>query len=186
MIDEWKTVESTYLHRDRWLTLRADVCETHDGHVITPYYVLEFKPWVNVVAFDSQNRILLNRQYRHGAGIVSIEIPCGEVEEKDASAEIAVRRELLEETGYTAESVFEAGELCPNPARQNNRVYTFVATGVSYRQSAVDDVTERVDTFFATIEEVFALIEQNAFPQALHVAALLLAFKARGMLNILR
>lgn len=184
LITAWELLKSTYLLRDRWITLRADVCKTHDGHVIEPYYVIESKPWVNVIAFDSQNRILLNRQYRHGAEIISVEIPCGEVEQSDVSPEAAVRRELLEETGYTAEAVFEAGRLYPNPARQSNRVHTFVATGVTKTQSAVDEVTERIDSFFSPVDKVLALVEQNAFPQALHVAALFLALKARGMISV--
>ena len=184
LITGWELLKSTYLLRDRWITLRADVCRTHDGHMIEPYYVIESKPWVNVVAFDSQNRILLNRQYRHGAEIIAVEIPCGEVEQSDVSPEAAVRRELLEETGYTAEAVFEAGMLYPNPARQSNRVHTFVATGVTKTQTAVDEVTERIDSFFSPVDEVLALVEQNAFPQALHVAALFLALKARGMLSV--
>ena len=76
----WKVLESSYLVSDRWMRLRADRCETPEGVIVEPYYVQEPMDWVHVVAFDDAGRILINRQYRHGLGTISIELPCGAVE----------------------------------------------------------------------------------------------------------
>ena len=64
-MEPWKTMKSKYLLRDRWLTLRADTCETPDGVTVDPYYVLEYPDWVHIVALDSDGRVLITRQYRH-------------------------------------------------------------------------------------------------------------------------
>jgi 8-oxo-dGDP phosphatase len=100
----WKTLSSRYIVRDRWMTLRADRCETGAGVVLDPYYVQEPEDWVQVVAFDSQDRVLLIRRYRHGAGLISTELPCGVVERGETPA-LAAARELLEETGCAAETL---------------------------------------------------------------------------------
>jgi 8-oxo-dGTP pyrophosphatase MutT (NUDIX family) len=97
-IKRWKTLDSRYLIRDRWMTLRADRCETAAGVVLDPYYVQEPEDWVQIVAFDVQDRILLTRQYRHGAGVISLELPCGTVELGETAAQAAAR-ELLERRG---------------------------------------------------------------------------------------
>ncbi len=52
---------------------------------------------------DSQGepRVLLERQYRHAAGRYLLELPAGRIDEGEAELK-AAKRELLEETGYTA------------------------------------------------------------------------------------
>ncbi|MCP4753522.1 MAG: hypothetical protein GY866_21745, partial [Proteobacteria bacterium] len=41
VLDPWKTLKSRYIVDDEWLTLRADRCETAEGVIIDPFYVLE-------------------------------------------------------------------------------------------------------------------------------------------------
>ena len=57
-----------------------------------------------VLAVDdhpSEPRVLLERQYRHAAGQMMWELPAGRID--DGERELAAaKRELLEETGYTA------------------------------------------------------------------------------------
>lgn len=175
----WKVSASRYLIRDRWLTLRADRCETARGVVLDPYYVLEPRDWVQVVAFDADDRILINRQYRHGLGAISTELPCGTVEPGETPID-AMRRELLEETGCVTESLELLNVFSPNPSLYTNRVHFFVATGTKRIQAQALDPAEDIEFQFLSGAEIFALIDQGRFPQALHVACLLLALRARG------
>lgn len=87
-----------YVLRDRWISVHADDCVTAEGVEISPYYVLEYPDWVNVVALDEYDHVLLIRQYRHGLGRISLELPCGGAEPGESTLD-AARRELLEETG---------------------------------------------------------------------------------------
>src|SRR5580692_9212866 len=98
----WKTLSSTYLHKGPWATLRSDRCLMPDGRIVEDYYVLEYPNWVNAVAITNDDKILMVHQYRHAAGIVSLEIPGGVIEDGETPQD-ALRRELLEETGYLFE-----------------------------------------------------------------------------------
>jgi len=98
-VKPWKILKSTYLIKDRWRTVRADRCETENGVLVDPFYVLEKQDWVHVVAFDSEDRVLIIRQYRHGVEQICAEIPCGVLEDSDRSPLEGIKRELLEETG---------------------------------------------------------------------------------------
>lgn len=179
-ISPWKTIGSRYLIRDPWMTLRADHCETASGIAVDPYYVQEPPDWVQIIAFDAQDRILLIRQYRHGAGAISIELPCGKIEPGEAPAD-AARRELLEETGCAAEALWPLPALSPNPAHYSNRVHAFVALHTQPVQEQNLDPTEDIEFEFVAIPDVLALIDGGAFLQALHVACLFLALRRRQL-----
>jgi len=61
---------------------------------------------VVVLAVDdqpSQPRVLLEKQYRHAAGQFLYELPAGRIDEGENELR-AAKRELLEETGYSARS----------------------------------------------------------------------------------
>jgi ADP-ribose pyrophosphatase len=59
---------------------------------------------VAVVALTDDGRVVLVRQFRPGPGKELLELPGGLVEPEE-SVEAAALRELLEETGYRADSV---------------------------------------------------------------------------------
>ena len=99
----WKLLSSHYIHKGPWATLRVDECEMPDGRIVDDYYVLEYPTWVNAIAITEDNKVLMVRQYRHAAGIISLEIPGGVVDPNE-KPEHAIKRELLEETGYEFES----------------------------------------------------------------------------------
>ena len=58
---DWHIVDSTYIVKDRWLSLRADVCRLPSGRTIAPYYVFEYPSWVNVVALTEDAQVVLVR-----------------------------------------------------------------------------------------------------------------------------
>jgi 8-oxo-dGTP pyrophosphatase MutT (NUDIX family) len=177
----WKKLASRYIVRDRWMTLRADRCETANGVVLDPYYVQEVQDWAQVAAFDASDRLLVVRQYRHGAGQVFTELPCGGIEPGEPPIE-AASRELLEETGCVADSLELLPVMAPNPARYNNRIFTFIASNARQVQQQQLDATEDIEFEFLPLSAVLSLIDSGSFVQALHVSGLFLALRKRGML----
>lgn len=178
----WTVTASEYLIQDKWLTVRADRCRTVRGVTVDPYYVLEYPDWVQVVAFDADNRILVTQQYRHAAGSLCLELPCGVVEAADETPLAAAQREMLEETGYASDHFERVGSFSPNPATHTNTLHCFVARHVYRSQEASQDDTEDVSSRFMSIESVMEAIEAGRFAQALHIAALLLSLKHIGAL----
>ena len=59
---------------------------------------------VCVVALDDANNIILERQFRYPFGRVIDEIPAGKLDSIDEDPLDAAKRELKEETGYTADT----------------------------------------------------------------------------------
>ncbi|HTR29808.1 MAG TPA: NUDIX hydrolase [Puia sp.] len=180
----WKTLSSRYLFTDNWLTLRADTCETPDGKIVSPYYVYEFPDWVMAVAVTTDGKFILERQYRHALGITSIELPGGCVDKTDTSLEAALRRELLEETGYAFEKVEPIAKVCANPATNSNWAHLYLATGGKLEQPQDLDPNEEIEVRLYTFEELRELLRDNGVAQSMHMAAFFYAFQRLGYINL--
>src|SRR2546428_4113010 len=140
---QWKKLSSNYIIKDSWATLRADTCQTPQGKIVTPYYVLEYSNWANTVAITEENKVLIVHQYRHGAGKVMLEIPGGVIDEGEQAME-TIRRELLEETGYEFNNIEQTAVIYPNPSTSNNITYCFLAQGGKTVQAQQLDHSEEI------------------------------------------
>jgi ADP-ribose pyrophosphatase len=77
MVKPWRVLAKTTTYDDPWLKVRSETCIRADGHLISPYHVLEYPDWVNVVALTPSFEIVLVRQYRHAVSEILLELPCG-------------------------------------------------------------------------------------------------------------
>jgi len=179
-MEKWKLLSSEYICKEPWATLRRDTCELPDGRINDHYYVLEYPDWVNMVGITAQNELLVIKQYRHGAGILSLEIPAGTMEPGENPQEAAVR-EMLEETGYQFEKIEEIATLYANPATSGNVTYTYLMTGGQKVQEQELDEHEEIDVFLIPLKEAKAMLLENKFSQALHSSALFYAFNKLGL-----
>ena len=170
-IKEWKVLESEYLVRRPWLTARRDRLELPDGRIIPEYYVLEYPDWVNVIAITKDGQFVMERQYRHAARKISLELPCGVMDEGETPLE-AAQRELLEETGFGGGQWKKLMELSPNPSAMSNTTHCFLAIGVEKIAEQHLDETEELSVLFMTKEEVKRMLNENQICQALMVAPL--------------
>lgn len=178
---EWKTLSSTYIHKGPWATLRTDKCEMPDGRIVEDYYVLEYPNWVNAVAITADNKVLMVRQYRHAADIVSLEIPGGVID-GDEIPEAAMRRELLEETGYQFDDIELISTVYANPSTANNKTFCYLAKGgVKVQEQHLDELEHLVVEEY-TIAEVKQLLADNKIAQALHCTGLFYALIKLGEL----
>lgn len=178
-----QTLSSKYLFNDLWFKVRKDAYKTPQGKIVDPYYVYEFPEWVTAVPVTEDGKIILVRQYRHALGDVCIETPGGCVDDTDANYEEAIKRELLEETGYTFSSYKYLGKISANPSTNNNLMHMFLATGGKKISQQSLDANEEIDVELFTIDEVKQLLRENKIMQAMHVACFLYAFEQLGELK---
>jgi ADP-ribose pyrophosphatase YjhB (NUDIX family) len=178
MAKHWQTLSSERIIQDRWVDLRADRCLTESGTEIAPFYVLTYEDWVHVVALTDEDEVILVEQYRHGAGIVTLELPGGVIDSTDTDPAAAAQRELLEETGFAGETWQPISVLYPNPANQTNRVHSYLATGCRrVAAPALEDGEDGLSVRCIKLTDVVSGLQSGLLGQAMHVASLLLALR---------
>ncbi|HWL03629.1 MAG TPA: NUDIX hydrolase [Xanthobacteraceae bacterium] len=183
-LQAWRVKDTRHVFRDRWVSLRADSCVTAEGAQIDPYYILELADWVQVVAVTAQAQVVMIRQYRHGLKGISLEVPSGVVDVRDADPLAAAARELLEETGYAADSFELVGRLSPVVARLDNTISVVLARNARQVQPPAVDATEVVSLHLMSCEEAVQAALAGGMVEASQIAALLMALRHGGLIDI--
>lgn len=180
-MEKWKVLDSSYILQRPWATIRVDKLKMPNGQVKEEYYVLEYPNWVNMVGITRENKLVMVRQYRHGAAEILLELPAGVIEPGELPEE-AAKRELLEETGYSFDSIEYICELYPNPATSANITYTYLLKGGHKTQEQALDPSEDIDVEVLEIDQVKQMLFDNKIGQSLHSSALFYTFKKLGVL----
>jgi len=157
-------------HRSRQLSSGQE----HD------FFVIETADWVNVVPLTADQRVVMVRQYRHGIGDLTLEVPAGIIDPTDASPEVAARRELREETGYTCRTLRPLGVVHPNPAIMSNRCHVFAAHDVEWEGPPQWDHTEELEVETVPLAAIPELIAAGGVTNALTIVAFQLLAVSRS------
>jgi ADP-ribose pyrophosphatase len=170
----WITSLSFLKLETPWFQIRADHCIDGKGREIAPYYVMETADWVHVVAVDADGCLLVVRQWRQGSGSFVDELPGGVRDHGEEPLETA-RRELREETGYVSDNWIQVAWVHPDPARLNNRVWTFLARDIRLEHQPELDDTEDLEVRLEPLDAIPELINSGRFLQSTQIASYFLA-----------
>lgn len=170
-MEPWRILKSHYTYQDKWLTVRSDTCLREDGRIIDPYHIIEAYEYVSITALTDEGNVVLIREYRHGAGQVTIGLPGGQAEPGETNIEDVARRELLEETGYACDRLIRVGRCYANWATQNNQLSIYLGFGAKRVADQNLDPTEDIEVFEKPYSE-FADYENNGAQVSHHAANL--------------
>lgn len=110
---------------------------------------------VAILAFDSQDRVLLEKQWRSALDAILIEIPAGKL---DAGEEpfLAAKRELKEETGCSASSWEPLQSFHTSAGFCDERLTIFRASGLTHGATNLDE-GEFVESYFMPFDRLLGL-----------------------------
>ena len=112
----------------RAIDFRVDTVRLPNGKLATREF-MDHPGAVGVVPFADKDTVVMVRQYRHPIGEVTLELPAGKLD-KGESALTCVKRELREETGYTARKIKPLIDYWPTSAFANEILHLYVAEGL--------------------------------------------------------
>lgn len=156
------------------LTVKCDQVRLPNGNASQREYVMHPGAVVIVPILPNGN-VLLEKQFRYPLHQVFIELPAGKI---DANEEILMtgQRELLEETGYSANDWVKLGHQHPCIGYSNEVIHIFLARDLTAGQHQRDE-DECLEVFEASFADCLAMIQNSEITDGKTMVALFLAEK---------
>lgn len=176
MIEQWETLSSRTVADCRIFTVDMIRRKRPSQQVEGEFALLRSRDWVNIIPITERDTVVMIRQFRHGTGGITLEVPGGIVEPGEEPV-LAAMRECTEETGFSGEGVAELlGINEPNPAFQDNRCFSYVWRGC--KRVAVQSLDEHEDIEVVEIPlgDVRSLVRNGTIRHSLVLTALFFYF----------
>ncbi|MFS2024306.1 NUDIX domain-containing protein [Massilia sp. CT11-137] len=151
-------VDGAIAYDGNFLKVSRDRVKLPDGKITQREYIRHPGAVVILALFDD-GRVLLERQFRYPNDQVFIEFPAGKIDPGEASLACA-KRELEEETGYTATDWHFVCTIHNAIAYSDEHLDLFLARGLTAGDAKLDD-GEFLETFTATIPEMLEMVQRG-------------------------
>ncbi len=161
-------IETRELYRGKVVHLQLTTVSLPNGRRKTREILVH--PGAAAIVPVMGDRIVLIEQYRAAVGRKTLEIPAGTLEVGE-SPEDCARRELLEETGFQAETWSHVTAYYPSPGYTTEVIHIFRASGVE----TVDEVDPEFPLHIMTVNEVRERIRTGEIMDSKTIIGVLLA-----------
>jgi ADP-ribose pyrophosphatase len=169
MSESPSVVSTREVYKGRVFSVRIDT--VREGGKDRKLDIVEHPGSFAIAALPSPARLLLVKQYRHAAGTALWEIPAGTAE-PDESCEEGARRELREETGFSADSFDLLCSVYPTPGYCTERVHVYAARKLRPGEQHLDD-DEDIEVREVSFEEAWSMQASGEIVDMKTVLALL-------------
>ena len=156
--------------RGRAVNFDVDTVRLPNGKLATREYI-SHPGAVGVVPFLDKDTVVLVRQYRHPVGEVTLELPAGKIDPRE-SVLTCIKRELAEETGFTAAKFTPLIKYWPTPAFADEVLHLFVATGLKPGKVNADE-DEFIETVILPFKKAVAMVRSGKIRDSKTVVGLL-------------
>jgi ADP-ribose diphosphatase len=163
-------LKSEVLYQGKVFRLQRDTV-IEPGNVQADRDIIVHPGSVVVMPIFKDGRVLLIRQYRHTVGEFLWELVAGRKEPNETPV-AAARRELLEETGYTAKRLRKLMRIVPTPGFVKEWMWIFAAEGLT-GGAAQPEEDERITPRIFTMKQAEKMIERGTLRDAKSICAIL-------------
>jgi ADP-ribose diphosphatase len=169
-------VSSEVVYAGSFLEVRRDVVRLPDGAQAVRDYI-RHPGAVAIVALTDEGAVILERQHRYALRRDFVEIPAGKMEAGEEHLDTA-KRELLEETGYSAAQWERLGLIHNAIGYSDEGIELWLATGLQKREAKLDE-GEFLDVFTLPFEEALAMAADGSISDVKTIIGLFWAGQKR-------
>lgn len=161
------------------LDVKVDEIRQPDGNIGTRELIRHIGA-VCIVPVTDDNKVIMENQYRYPIAQLIQEIPAGKLDAADEDRLEAAKRELREETGYTADEWIDMGLYYPAPAYSDEKITMYLAKGLHKGETDLDD-DEFIEVTEIPITELIDDIVSGKITDGKTQVAILKAAKILGI-----
>ena len=166
-----QVISTKYIFKGKILGLRIDTVLVQ-GKIQTSREIISHNDAVVVVPIDTDNNVILVRQYRHAVQQILLEAPAGIIEEGETPEDCAIR-ELQEEIGFLPGQLRPLFGFWPSPGFCTEFIYSYIAKDLVPSKLEAD-VDENIEVHKIPLHRVQNLIRAGEIQDSKTIAALLM------------
>lgn len=168
MTNEANLIETQLSSRDifegKILHVKLDTVQLPNGAEATRE-IIRHVGAVCVLPLTEDGQVVVERQFRYPMNEVITEIPAGKLDSADEDPFEAIKRELKEETGATADKWTCLGPFYPAAAYSDERIWMYLAEGLHFGQQDLDK-DEFLDVTLVPLETLVEQVMAGQIPDA--------------------
>ncbi len=169
MTFEEKTIKSERIYEGAIINLRRDEVTVQNG--TSKREIIEHNGGAVLAAITEAGKLVMVRQYRKAAGRVMLEVPAGKIDPGEAP-EAAAKRELKEETGYTAGKIEFLMQFYPSVGYSEEILYLYLCTELAAGETHFDE-NEAIDIEEYEVNKLYKMAMDGDLQDAKTIIAIL-------------
>ncbi|HKM28243.1 MAG TPA: NUDIX hydrolase [Anaerovoracaceae bacterium] len=170
MTFEEKTISSEMIYEGHILNLRKDKVTVINGTSVRE--VIEHNGGAVLAAVTEDGKMIMVEQFRKPLERVVLEVPAGKIDPGEEPLETA-KRELKEETGYTADNVEFLTRIYPSVGYSEEALYLYLCTGLTPGETDFDD-NEALDIKAYDLDQLVDMVMSGKIQDAKSAVAILM------------
>jgi len=151
------------------ITVYLDEVSLRDGK-ISKRICIDHPQAAAIIPFVSDNEVVMVRQYRYALRRETLEIPAGKID-KGESPEECIKRELVEETGFEANTVKWLYTYAPTVGYSNELIHLYLGRDLKRLERNIDE-NEISSLEILALEEVLEMIKSHKIIDSKTIIAL--------------
>ncbi|HEX8918859.1 MAG TPA: NUDIX hydrolase [Chloroflexota bacterium] len=170
------TITSETVFSGNLITVRKDTVRL-SGDKTTTREIVVHPEVIAVLPVLDDGRIVFVRQFRKAADRIMLELPAGGIDDGE-TAEEAVRREMVEETGYRVGVTRLVSSFFTSPGFTTELMHFFVATGLEPGRPTEE--TDEIELVTLSLEDALRRMNSGEMADAKTILGLLW-YQANGI-----
>lgn len=166
-----ETLKSETAFDGKLVKVRTDTVRLPGGKTTTREIVVHSEV-VGILPVLEDGRIVFVRQFRKAAEGILLEVPAGGIDDGE-NAEDAVRREMVEETGYRVGALEHLYSFYTSPGFTTELMHLYRATNLTPGQPTEE--TDQIEVELLTPEDAMRRLQSGEIQDAKTIIALLAA-----------
>ena len=154
-VGPYNVLETKRIYDNPWISVREDRLIRPDGHPAI-FGVVEMKSGASVLALDSNDEVVLSREFKYAVERETLEVFSGGIETGESPLETA-RRELREEGGFAAAEWVDLGVIDPFTTAIRSPNYLFMALQLTQVERQLD-AGEMLETLRMPFSEAVRMV----------------------------